>query len=102
MSDAHESRKAGERRHRVRATEAAKTFGRLVNRVREERATYIIERGGQAVAQIGPVEHRTFTVADFREFVETATHASEAHARAVAGAVSRHNKPSVRRNPWAR
>jgi hypothetical protein len=39
------------RRHRSRAgsvsaTDAAKNFGRLVNRVREERATYIVERGG--------------------------------------------------------
>ena len=37
---------------RIAATKAAKTFGRLVNRVREERATYIIERGGTPVHRV--------------------------------------------------
>ena len=87
---------------RVGATEAAKTFGRLVDRVREERATYVIERGGKAVAQIGPVDHKTFTVADFEDFIRTAPRADDAYATAVEAAVRRHNKPRVRRNPWAR
>jgi len=68
---------------------------RLVDRVREERATYIIERGGTAVAQIGPVEHKTFTVTDFEDFIRTAPCADEAYATAVDAAVRRHNKPRV-------
>lgn len=85
----------------IAATEAAKTFGRLVNRVCEEHATYVIERGGQAVAQIGPVERRS-TLADFVAFIQTAPRAGEEHARAVSTAVRRHNTPRVRRDPWAR
>ena len=37
----------------IAATDAAKNFGHLVDRVRETRATYVIERHGRPVAQIG-------------------------------------------------
>ena len=40
----------------VPATEAAKNFGRLVDRVREERAVVVVERGGIPVARIVPVD----------------------------------------------
>jgi antitoxin (DNA-binding transcriptional repressor) of toxin-antitoxin stability system len=86
----------------VPATEAAKTFGRLVNRVREERATYVIERGGEPVAQIGPVKRRRSTFADFKAWAQTAPHVDQEYLREVEGAVRHHNRPRVRRNPWAR
>ena len=38
----------------VSATEAAKNFGRLIDRVRETRATYVVERGGTPVATVSP------------------------------------------------
>lgn len=40
----------------IAATDAAKNFGQLVDRVRESGATYVIERHGRPVAQIGPVQ----------------------------------------------
>jgi antitoxin (DNA-binding transcriptional repressor) of toxin-antitoxin stability system len=85
----------------VPATEAAKTFGRLVNRVREERATYVIERGGEPVAQIGPVERRRSTVADLIALIDGAPHVDGEYLREVEAAVRRHNKPGVPRDPWA-
>ena len=87
---------------RIAATEAAKNFGRLVNRVHQERVTYIVERGGEPVAQIGPVERRTSTLADFKEWARTAPRVDEEYLRAVEDAVRRHNKPRVPRNPWGR
>jgi prevent-host-death family protein len=51
---------------RVSATEAAKNFGWLVDRVREEQATYVVERGGTPVARIAPVERPSFTMGDFK------------------------------------
>jgi hypothetical protein len=95
-------RKTRERESRIAATEAAKNFGRLVNRVREERATYIVERGGQPVAQIGPVERPSFTIGDLKAWVRDGPRADEDYLRAVEDAVARHNKPRVRRNPWER
>lgn len=56
-------------RRTVAATEAAKGFGALVDRVRESRQVYEVESRGQVVAEIGP-PRRTFTVGDLRALVE--------------------------------
>jgi len=95
---------AGRRRpdRSVSATAAAKSFGRLVDRVREERAIYVIERGGTPVAQIGPVEPLSFSLAEFRAWVATAGRPGDDYLRAVGNAVARHNRPRLRRNPWER
>jgi antitoxin (DNA-binding transcriptional repressor) of toxin-antitoxin stability system len=87
---------------RVPATEAAKNFGRLVDRVREERATFVIERGGTAVAQIAPVTRAAFTMADFKALLSDAAPVDEPYLRAVERAIERHNRPRARRNPWER
>ena len=56
-------------RRTVAATEAAKGFGALVDRVRESRQVWEVESRGQVVAEIGP-PRRTFTVGDLRALVE--------------------------------
>ena len=57
----------------IAATDAAKNFGRLVDRVREEGATYVIERHGRPVAQIGPVEtEEPKTLSGLVEYLKTA------------------------------
>lgn len=90
-------------RPRIPATEAAKNFGRLVDRVREEQEVYLVERGGTAVAQIGPVERRagTFTLAQFKALVEHLAHPSEEYLDTVERVVAKHNRPRARHNPWA-
>ena len=87
---------------RVSATEAAKNFGRLVDRVREERATYVVERGGKEVARIGPAERARFTMADFKALIATRPTAGEDYLNATTEAAAQHNRPRKRRNPWAR
>ena len=96
------SRKKSTRAGRVTATEAAKNFGRLVNRVREERATYVVDRGGVPVAHITPATTRACTLGDFKALVASRRRVGEEYAAAVEAVVDRHNKPRVRRNPWAR
>lgn len=87
---------------RVSATEAAKNFGRLVERVREEHATYIVERGGKAVAQIGPAVGQSFSMADFKVLVRRLPNGGSEYLDAVERAAARHTRPRVRRNPWER
>src|SRR5262245_30923152 len=87
---------------RVSATEAAKNFGRLVDRVREEHATYIIERGGKAVAHIGPAAGQSCSTAAFKPSVRRLPGGRGEYLDAVERAVARHNRPRVRRNPWGR
>ena len=97
------NKRSGARRGvRVAATEAAKNFGALVDRVREDRATYIVERGGVPVAEIRPVERNAFTIADFKALTADLPAAGEEYARAVETAVKGHNRSRVRRNPWVR
>jgi prevent-host-death family protein len=87
---------------RVSATEAAKNFGRLVDRVREEHAIYIVERGGKPVAQIGPAAAQSFSLADFKALVRRLPSGGSEYLAAVERAVGRHNRPRKRRNPWGR
>jgi antitoxin (DNA-binding transcriptional repressor) of toxin-antitoxin stability system len=87
----------------VSATEAAKSFGRLVDRVREEQAVYHIERGGVPVARIGPVDRSaTCTLSQFKELAATLVAVGHDHADAADRALTRHNRPRARRNPWGR
>jgi len=85
----------------VSATEAAKNFGRLVNRVRETRATYVVERAGVPVAQVGPAERSMFTMADLKALVAERPPADDAYVRAVSRAIESHNHPRRRKNPWS-
>jgi prevent-host-death family protein len=87
---------------RVSATEAAKNFGRLVDRVREEHATYVVERGGAPVALIAPIEHTSFTMGDFKALAGSLPRVDDEYGPAVERAVARHYRPRVRRNPWDR
>jgi prevent-host-death family protein len=89
-------------RHRVSATDAARNFSRLVDKVREERASYVIERGGKPVARIAPAERLHFTMAELKVLVASLPAAGVEYLRLVEHASARHNRPRVRRNPWER
>jgi antitoxin (DNA-binding transcriptional repressor) of toxin-antitoxin stability system len=98
-------RKAGDprvSRARVSATEAAKNFGRLVDRVREERVTYDIERGGKPVAKIAPADRVSFTMGDFKALVGELPRGDDEYLKIVGRTSARRNRPRVRRNPWER
>ena len=66
------SKKELMRRSRIAASDAAKNFGRLVNRVCEERATYVVERYGRPVVEIGPADTHRATLRDFAMLFEGA------------------------------
>ena len=84
----------------VSATAAAKNFGALVDRVRDERHSYVIERGGTPVAQIGPVTTRKFTVRDFVELFESTPHPGAEYLKAVERGIAEMNREEVPENRW--
>jgi hypothetical protein len=84
-------------RGRVTATEAAKNFGTLVDRVREERAFYVVERGGQEVAEIGPVSTKRCTVADLSRLLKELGPVDDEFARDVRDGVAAFNLPEPSR-----
>ncbi|MXV97020.1 MAG: type II toxin-antitoxin system Phd/YefM family antitoxin [Gemmatimonadetes bacterium] len=86
----------------VSATYSARNFASLVNRVREERTAYHVERNGKPVAEIRPVEDRVVTV---REFValfpaEARRPADEEYLRAVEEGIAFLNRAEIPASPW--
>ncbi len=87
----------------IAATDAAKNFGQLVDRVRESGATYVIERHGRPVAQIGPVEtEQPKTLRNLIEAIEAAPRLDEEVLRYIEQGIAVFNKPEVPKNRWQR
>ena len=86
----------------VSATYAARNFATLVNRVREERAAYVVERSGKPVAEIRPVEDRVFTLRDLVALfpAEARRPADEEYLRAVEEGIAFHNRAEIPESPW--
>lgn len=84
----------------ISATSAAKTFGRLIEHVRSERAEYIVERGGAAAVKIVPVTAARCSAADLVRLIQTLPKADETYLKAVEAGVTSLNKPSVPEDRW--
>jgi prevent-host-death family protein len=89
-------------RHRVSATEAAKNFGGIVDRVREDGAVYLVERAGTPVAEIRPTAGRPATVSDLVTLLRDRAHPLDrAFGQAVTEGVRSLNRRERPRDPWA-
>ncbi len=87
----------------IAATDAAKNFGQLVDRVREEGATYVIERHGRPVAQIGPVTiEKPKTLRNLIEALEAAPRLDEEVLRYIEEGIAIYNQPEIPKNRWER
>ena len=86
----------------VSATEAAKNFGELVDKVRESGAAYVVERKGRPIAKISPVAERRCTERDLAAWFETRRALSEKYVAAVTGHVKSVNRPRVPTSVWPR
>ncbi len=86
----------------VSATHAARNFGSIVARVREDGAVYLVERSGTPVAQIGPVENRVLTMGEFAELARAAARrpADEEYLRAVEEGIAFLNRPEIPESSW--
>lgn len=67
----------------ISATEAARHFSDLVNRVGYRGERYIIERGGKAMCELVPAGARGFTGGDFLALLDTLPHPDAAFLDAV-------------------
>ena len=88
-------------RRAVSATEAARSFGRLVDQVREARVEYVVERGGVDVARIAPIVNQSFRGRDLVALMRSMATTEGALAREVEAGRARSNRPAVPRDPWA-
>ena len=87
---------------RVPASEAAKNFGALADRVRSERAAYIVERAGVPVVRIEPVDVVRCTIEDLAGWLSDRDPLDSACLDEVERAVQAYNDPTVPGDPWER
>jgi prevent-host-death family protein len=104
MASKKRTRRGGRQRERatrtISATAAAKTFGGLIDRVREERAVYVIERAGTPVARVVPMAGGSCTLAELARLLERRIELAPKYLDAVEAGIRAANKPVVPGDPW--
>jgi prevent-host-death family protein len=84
----------------VSATTAAKGLGGLIDRVREERAEYVIERGGTPVVRLVPVRATSCTLAALSALLKRKVALDPTYLDEVEAGVRAANEPAVPGDPW--
>ena len=82
------------------ATEAARNFSDLINRVLYRGEVFVVERGGQPVCRIVPARPVKFTLGDLVQLLKTIPKPDPAYWDAVEEA--NRNQPPLPESPWER
>src|SRR5688572_18037642 len=82
----------------VSATEAARRFSDLINRASYQGESFVIERGGKPLCQLGPLEERRCTLADLVAVLAQLPRPDDEYLDAVEEYVR--NQPPVEPSPW--
>ena len=85
---------------RVSATEAARNFSEILNRVRYRGETFVIERGGQPICEIRPAAPTLFTGADLVTLLRSLPSVDEEYLTVVEEIARR--QPQLPESPWER
>lgn len=86
----------------VTASEAAKNFGALADRVRSERATYVVERGGVPVVRVEPVDVVRCTFRDLADWYADREPLDSRYLDEVERMIKAANTPAVPGDLWDR
>jgi antitoxin (DNA-binding transcriptional repressor) of toxin-antitoxin stability system len=100
MSDIRDSPSEYRVTRRLSATEAARTFSDLLNRARYRGESFVIERGGVAIAELRPVAPPRFTGRDLVALLRNLPAVDEGFLSAVEDAANR--QPQLPDSPWER
>lgn len=84
----------------VTATDAAKNFGELVDRVREAGVAYVVERKGRPIARIAPMATHRCTLGELAGWFETRRALPDDYVAAVKSHVKTTNRPKVPAARW--
>lgn len=82
----------------ISATEAARSFSELVDRVCYRGETFVIERGGEPVCEISHVKPLHFTGADFLTLLHSLPKSDPGYWDAVEKSTKQ--TPAVPQSPW--
>jgi antitoxin (DNA-binding transcriptional repressor) of toxin-antitoxin stability system len=84
----------------ISATEAARTFSELLDRICYRGETFVIERGGEPVCEMSHVKPPRFTGADFLTLLHSLPKPDPGFWDAVQDATKQ--EPTVPESPWER
>lgn len=88
-------------KNRLTATEVARNFSEVLNRVSYKQEAIVVERGGLPVCEIRPVyQAPRFTGADLANLMRSLVSPGEAYLRAVEKAIR--NQPAAEDTKWPR
>ncbi len=85
---------------RVSATEAARNFSEILNRVRYRGERFLIERGGVTIGELRPAAPVSFTGKDFQSLMRSLPPVDEEYLTVVEEIARR--QPQLPESPWER
>ena len=83
----------------ISATQAARRFSDLINRVLYRGEEFIIERGGEPVCRLAPVRPRRFTLADMVKLLRSVPKPDSGYWDDLEK-IQREQKPRVPKSRW--
>jgi antitoxin (DNA-binding transcriptional repressor) of toxin-antitoxin stability system len=82
----------------ISATEAARTFSELLNRVRYRGDSFVVERGGEPICRMVPTTSATRTVRDLLRLLKQVPKPDKQYAEDVRGIIQ--HQPETPGGPW--
>jgi antitoxin (DNA-binding transcriptional repressor) of toxin-antitoxin stability system len=84
----------------ISATEAARSFSELMNRVRYRGESFVVERGGKPICEILPAGPPKFSGAELANLLRSLPKPDEEYFTVVEELIA--NQPSVAESGWQR
>jgi antitoxin (DNA-binding transcriptional repressor) of toxin-antitoxin stability system len=85
---------------RISATEAARSFSDLMNRVRYRGESFVVERSGKPICEILPARPPKFTGAELAKLLRSLPKPDEEYLTLVEELIAK--QPSVAKSGWQR
>lgn len=83
----------------ISATDAARRFSEVVNRVRYRNETFVVKRGGVPVCEIIPVRSKTYTGREFVGLLRSLPHPDKEYLDTVEKNVRSQTKTTKSKRP---
>jgi len=84
----------------ISATDAARRFSEVLNRVRYRNETFIVKRGGEPVCEIVPVRSKAVTGSELVKLLRSLPHPGKDYLDAVERHVRK--QPRAEKSKWPR
>lgn len=84
----------------ISATEAARNFSELLNRVRYQHEHFVVERNGRPVCEVLPAEPASFNGADLVQLLRSIPKPDKGYLDAVEQVIGK--QPPVAQSQWER